>query len=196
MVIAGCIDCTHEREYTVLYSDPELAQKNAHQLWDYAAKRKQLDNLKKVSFLPERKHLEDVYNDKYGMVFKWIPMFYFQDRGVCEQILASSVRALLPGGILFLVGPKPIRGLFDHYGLDCLYDDLMMNMPFYRQHLKMCPENLIHQDIAVFLAIKRGAEDEQSAPEAGTPASSPQPEPQTDFASKPDIPLRGFNRDE
>ena len=196
MVIAGCINCTHEREYTVLYSDPELAQKNAHQLWDYAAKRKQLDNLKKVSFLPERKHLEDVYNDKYGMVFKWIPMFYFQDRGVCEQILASSVRALLPGGILFLVGPKPIRGLFDHYGLDCLYDDLMMNMPFYRQHLKMCPENLIHQDIAVFLVIKRGAEDEQSAPEAGTPASSPQPELQTDFASEPDIPLRGFNRDE
>jgi hypothetical protein len=72
----------------------------------------------------------------------------------------------------------------------------MMNMPFYRQHLKMCPENLIHQDIAVFLVIKRGAEDEQSAPEAGTPASSPQPELQTDFASEPDIPLRGFNRDE
>ena len=73
-------------------------------------------------------------------------MFYFQDRGVCEQILASSVRALLPDGILFLVGPRGIKGLFDHYGLDCLYGDLIMNMPFYRQHLKLCPENLINQD--------------------------------------------------
>ena len=27
MSIAGCIDCTHEREYTILFSDPELAQK-------------------------------------------------------------------------------------------------------------------------------------------------------------------------
>ena len=54
MVIAGCVDCTQEREYTILYSDPELAQKNAYQLWDYAAKRKQLENLKKVSFLPEK----------------------------------------------------------------------------------------------------------------------------------------------
>lgn len=198
MVIAGCVDCTHEREYTILYSDPELAQKNAYQLWDYAAKRKQLDNLKKVSFLSEKEHLKDVYNDKYGMIFKWIPMFYFQDRGVCEQILASAVRALLPDGILFLVGPKPIRGLFDHYGLDCLYDDLMMNMPFYRQHLKMCPENRINQDITVFLAEKRSTGEEQNKPVTEMPASSPSPspEPQTDLSSEPDIPLRKFTRDE
>ena len=198
MVIAGCIDCTHEREYTILYSDPELAQKNAYQLWDYAAKRKQLDNLKKVSFLPEKEHLEEVYNDKYGMIFKWIPMFYFQDRGVCEQILASAVRALLPDGILFLVGPRAIKGLFDHYGLDCSYSDLIMNMPFFRQHLKICPENLINQDIAVFLAEKNGATKEQkeSKNELSMSLSKDIPESQEDIASEPDIPLRGFNRNE
>ncbi len=96
------------------------------------------------------------------------------------------------------MGPKPIRGLFDHYGLDCLYDDLMMNMPFYRQHLKMCPENLIHQDIAVFLTLKRGAEDEKDAPatEVSAPSPQPEPEPQADPGPEPNIPLRGFNRDE
>ena len=198
MVIAGCVDCTHEREYTILYSDPELAQKNAYQLWDYAAKRKQLENLKKVSFLQEKKHLEDVYNDKYGMIFKWIPMFYFQDRGVCEQILASAVRALLADGILFLVGPRAIKGLFGHYGLDCLYSDLMMNMPFFRQHLKICPENLINQDITVFLAEKNGTPGEQkeSKAELSTPLLDRKPETQVDMTSEPDIPLRGFNRDE
>ena len=196
MSIAGCVDCTHEREYTILFSDPELAQKNAHQLWDYAAKRKELDNLKKVSFLPEKEHLEEVYNDKYGMIFKWIPMFYFQDRGVSEQILASSVRALLPDGILFLVGPKAIKGLFDHYGLDCLYSDLIMNMPFYRQHLKMCPENLINQDITVFLAEKKNTEEikEESSIIESNILPDQKPKPPENLTSEPDIPLRSFDR--
>jgi hypothetical protein len=196
MSIAGCVDCTHEREYTVLFSDPELAQKNAYQLWDYAAKRKELDNLKKVSFLPEKEHLEEVYKDKYGMIFKWIPMFYFQDRGVCEQILASSVRALLPEGILFLVGPRAIKGLFEHYSLDCLYSDLMMNMPFYRQHLKMCPENLINQDITVFLAEKRSPSKTKKEPETKESISSSgsKSEVQENPTSEPIIPLRNFER--
>lgn len=198
MVIAGCVDCTHEREYTILFSDPELAQKNATQLWDYAAKRNQLENLKKVSFMPEKEHIEEVYNDKYGMIFKWIPMFYFQDRGVCEQILASSVRALLPDGILFLVGPRAIKGLFEHYGLDCLYSDLMMNMPFYRQHLKICPENLINQDITVFLAEKHATIDEENKTknELSTPLPENKHKQPAGLTSEPDIRLRGFNRDE
>ena len=198
MVIAGCVDCSYEREYTILYNDPELAQKNAYQLWDHATKRKQLDNLKKVSFLPEKEHLEEVYNDKYGMIFKWIPIFYFQDRGVCEQILASVVRALLPDGILFLVGPRAIKGLFGHYGLSCSYGDLIMNMPFFRQHLKICPENLINQDITVFLAERHGSlgEKKEGASELSTPLSEQKPEPQIDLSSEPDIPLRGFNRNE
>ena len=148
---------------------------------------------------PQRKeHLEDVYNDKYGMIFKWIPMFYFQDRGVCEQILASAVRALLADGILFLVGPRAIKGLFGHYGLDCSYSDLIMNMPFFRQHLKICPENLINQDITVFLAEKNGTPGEQkeSKAELSTPLLDRKPETQVDMTSEPNIPLRGFNRDE
>ena len=194
MVIAGCVDCTHEREYTILYGDPELAQKNAHQLWDHAAQRKQLDNLKKVSFLPEKEHLEEVYKDKYGMVFKWIPMFYYQDRTVCEKILASAVDVLLPNGVLFLVGPRPIGGLFDFYGMDCLYNDRIMNMPFFRQHLKMCPDTLINEDIAVFLAEKRGEADQQKT--SPTPAEKATPKPLTDPEIDPDIPLRGFTRND
>ena len=139
--------------------------------------------------------MEEVYNDKYGMIFKWIPMFYFQDRGVCEQILASSVRALLPEGILFLVGPRAIKGLLEHYNLDCLYSDLMMNMPFYRQHLKMCPENLINQDITVFLAEKRDPSETKKESEVSTSLSSSESEPQVNPVSEPIIPLRNFDRE-
>ena len=183
MVTAGCVDCTREREYTVLFSDAELAQKNARQLWDYAVSRNQLDNLKKVSFMPEKDHLMDAYKEKYDMVFKWIPLMYYKDRIACEGIIKAVVDTLLPDGILFLAGPRPIKGLFEFYGLDCLYSDPVMNMPFFRQHLKMCPENLINEELTIFMAEKVIKKKE-------TP-----PTPKIDEPIKiPDIPIRDFSR--
>ena len=87
--------------------------------------------------------------------------------------------------------------MFDHYGLDCLYSDLMMNMPFYRQHLKLCPENLINQDITVFLTEKRGSVEtkKELEAEASTPSSDSETESQVNSASEPIIPLRNFNRE-
>ena len=63
-----------------------------------------------------------------------------------------------PEGFLFLVGPRQLQGLFDHYKLDALYNDPVFNMPFFRQHLKMCPENQVNPDLVVFLAQKKGEE--------------------------------------
>jgi hypothetical protein len=95
------------------------------------------------------------------------------------------------------VGPRAIKGLFDHYGLDCLYGDLIMNMPFYRQHLKLCPENLINQDITVFLTEKRNSSEtkKESEAEVSTPSSDSETELQVNPASEPIIPLRNFDRE-
>ena len=178
-VIAGCVDCTHARQYTVLFSDPEFAQKNACLLWNYGASRNQLDNLSKVSFLPERENVVEVYKEKYGLVFKWIPFMYFQDREACQSMLQSAVEALQPEGILFLVGPKAIQGLFDHFFLDCLYNDPVLNMPFYRQHLKMCPENQVNPELTVFLLEKKPfpivEEPETPPPSVDIKEDMPQP---------------------
>lgn len=155
MVIAGCIDCTKKREYTVLYNDPEFARKNAQLLWEYAASRNQLENVEDVHFLKEEEHVNEAYERKYDMIIKWIPFMYHTDRETCEAILKSLADALSPGGVLFLQGPRPIKGLFESYNLNCLKDDPVIQMPFFRQHLKMCPENKINPDITVFFA-KRG----------------------------------------
>lgn len=184
-VIAGCIDCTKDRQYTVLYSDPEFAQKNACLLWNYAASRNQLDNMSKVTFLSEKDNVVEVYKEKYGLLFKWIPFMYFQDREACQSMLQSSVEALLPDGVLFLVGPKPIQGLFDHFGLECLYNDPVINMPFYRQHLKMCPENLVNPDLTVFMLEKKQISVDE-------PVQPPSPAEQKEGMPQPS--LRGFRR--
>jgi len=82
--------------------------------------------------------------------------------------------------------------------LDCLYSDLMMNMPFYRQHLKLCPENLINQDITVFLTEKRGSAETKKELEAevSTPSSNSEAESQVNSVSEPIIPLRNFDRED
>jgi hypothetical protein len=154
-VISGCIDCTAEREYTVLYDSAEFAQKNAQLLWDYAASRDQLPALAKVNFLKESDHVESAYRESYDLIFKWIPFLYYQEKAICEQILRSLVSALNPGGLLFLAGPAPIVGLLEHYGLKNLYCDAVMDMPFFHQHRKMCPENRVNPSLTVFLAEKR-----------------------------------------
>ena len=171
-VLAGCIDCTKEREYTVLYSDPEFAQKNAQLLWNFALAKDQLLNLQKVSFLPEKDHIAHAYSNKYGLIFKWIPFMYHPDREACENMLKALVGSLLPDGYLFLVGPRPLEGLFEHYGLEKLYNDPVYNMPFFRQHLKMCPENQVHPDLCVFLLEKKAPEEKTVIQPASDQATS------------------------
>ena len=165
-VLAGCIDSSKDRVYTVLFSDPEFAQKNAQLLWNYAASKDQLSNLEKVSFLLEAEHIRDVYSEKYDLIFKWIPFMYHQDREACESMLTALSEALLPGGFMFLVAPRQLQGLFDHYKLETLYNDPVYNMPFFRQHLKMCPENQVNPDLVVYLTQKKGDQEKKADPPA------------------------------
>ncbi len=155
MVIAGCVDCGKPREYTVLYSDPELAVKNAQLLWNHAASRDELENLKNVHFSPEIEKVEEAYSASYDMIFKWIPLGFYHDRENCEAMLAAIANALRPGGMLFLIGPLPLSGLFEHYSLKQLNGDPVVEMPFFRQHLKMCPENQLNPQVTVFLLEKQ-----------------------------------------
>ena len=165
-VLAGCIDSSKDRVYTVLFSDPEFAQKNAQLLWNYAASKNQLSNLEKVSFLLEAEHIRDAYSEKYDLIFKWIPFMYHQDREACESMLTALSEALLPGGFMFLVAPRQLQGLFDHYKLETLYNDPVYNMPFFRQHLKMCPENQVNPDLVVYLTQKKGEQEKKADPPA------------------------------
>ncbi len=151
-VISGCIDCTCEREYKVLFNDPEFAQKNAQLLWDYAASRNQLNALRKVSFLPEKENVKSAYKEKYGMIFRWIPFTHYLDRAASENILNSVAQALAPNALLFLVGPRQISNLFHHHSLKNIYNDQVQDMPFFLQHKKMYPETQVNPDTTVFFA--------------------------------------------
>ncbi|MFQ5450699.1 MAG: hypothetical protein ACE5E9_08710 [Nitrospinaceae bacterium] len=156
-VISGLIDCTHERAYKVLFNDPEFAQKNAQLLWDFAVARDQLEVLREVNFLPEIENIRSAYDEKFGMVFRWIPFKDYQDEAVCEHILKSVTRILISPGLLFLVGPKSMLGKLAEHSLDCIYHDPVKDMPFFLQHRKMYPETRVNPDTTVFFAEKINA---------------------------------------
>jgi hypothetical protein len=102
-------------------------------------------------------------------------------------MLQALAGALLPGGFLYLVGPRPLQGLFEHYGLDVLYNDPIYNMPFFRQHLKMCPENQVNPDLCVFLLEKKIKEEKKEIQPPSDQATS-------NFDGT--VPqMRGFRRD-
>jgi hypothetical protein len=69
--------------------------------------------------------------------------------------------------------------------MECLYNDPVMNMPFYRQHLKMCPENQVNPDLTVFLLEKKQMQLEEE---------TPPPPPVETKEGLPQPNLRGFRR--
>ena len=154
--ISGCVDCTKKRNYTILFSDPEFAQKNAQLLWDYAASRNQLEALRDVSFFPEKEYARLVYTEKYEMVFRWIPFDSYRDPVACEKILNSVTHTMASNALLFLVGPREISKQFHSYSLKNIYSDPVQNMPFFQQHRKMYPETQVNPEVTVFFAQKLG----------------------------------------
>ena len=152
--VAGCIDCTRKREHRVLFNHPEFAQKNAQLLWDHAASKGQLNNLREVSFLPENEYVESAYAEKYEMIFRWIPFKSYHDPVACENILNSVTHAMASSALLFLVGPRQISDLFQQHSLKNIYNDPVKDMPFFIQHKKMYPETLVNPEVSVFFAQK------------------------------------------
>ena len=112
---------------------------------------------------------------------------YHQDREACESMLKALSGALLTGGLMFLAAPKPLQGLFNHYKLETLYNDPVVNMPYYRQHLKMCPENMVNPDLTVFLLEK------MDKPKTEVVEEKKMPSQQVEI---PMAPLRSFKRED
>ena len=65
-----------------------------------------------------------------------------------------------------------------------LYNDQVVNMPFYRQHLKMCPENLVNPELTAFMIEKKQVTKKEPSPPPSEETNIGLPQPN----------LRGFRR--
>lgn len=155
---AGCADDGYSRRHTILYQSPEWAQKQAQLLWDRAAQAGRLAMVKATLSLPAGDAQEEAYRMAYDLIYCWIPFALYANRGHCERIVEAVKRALAPGGLAFLVGPRDLSfsllsstlRVVDVHGTRDL-----ARLPLLTEHLRLRPRTHLNPALTVFLVEKR-----------------------------------------
>ena len=157
-VCAGFINPDNlPRKYTILYNRPVWAQKNAQTIWDQAAREGQFEAVKDVEFLPEETNQSSAYEQKYELVYRWIPFDLYNDVSACEAIVKEVAHTILPGNLAFMVGPPDLATLFlsQKFNIICSGGaNDMQGMPGMLEHLRVHPKTRVNPKITVVLGEK------------------------------------------
>src|SRR3989454_11495682 len=101
-VLAECLDLAQDQNYTVLYTRPEFAQRQAQRVWDRVAAAGILANRRRIVFVDAARHHEVAYAKSYGLIYDWIPFERYRQRTDCERQLSAVAKALAPEGVAIM----------------------------------------------------------------------------------------------
>jgi hypothetical protein len=153
-VLAECVDLEKDRDYTVLYTRPEFAQRQAQRLWDRAAATGDLARLHRVVFLQADRHQESAYARSYGLLYGWILFEQYGQRAECERRVSTIAKALASGGIAVLVGPAWMKEALARVSLRVRVADPVAETMGVRMHRTLLPKARVHPEATLFLAEK------------------------------------------
>lgn len=159
-VCAGFVDPDNlPRRYTLLYSRPEWAQKNAQAIWDRAARDGRLDAVFEVEFVPEQTIAGTTYGGPYDLIYRWIPFDQYDDLPACEAVVKEVAHATSSGGLAVVAGPPDLVTWFPLNGLHPLchggVDDLI-RLPAVIEHFRIHPNTRIKPQLTVVMGEKGG----------------------------------------
>ena len=154
LLLSEIIDCADARDYTVLYTRPEFAQRQAQRLWDQATASGHLPHLQHIAFLPADRHQDVAYTKSYGMIYRWIPFDGYRRRADCERSLATVSKALASGGYAILVGPPWLGDASSRVSLRMLASDPIAETAGVRMHRAILPKSRINPEATLFLVQK------------------------------------------
>src|SRR6266487_4679804 len=98
LLLSEIISPPEDQDYTVLYTRPEFAQRQAQRLWDQTVASGRPSNLRHVAFLQADRHQQTAYSKSYGLLYCWIPFEQYRERAECERSLEAVSKALVSGG--------------------------------------------------------------------------------------------------
>jgi hypothetical protein len=153
-VLAECLDLPQDRNYTVLYSRPEFAQRQAQRVWDQAAAAGTLANLHRIVFLDAALHKEAAYAKPYGLIYGWVPFDQYRQRTDCERQLGAVSKALAPEGAAIMVGPSWLGEACPRVSLRVRVADPVAETPGFRMHRAILPKAQVNPDATLFLLEK------------------------------------------
>ena len=154
LLLSEFIDCADGRGYTVLYTHPEFAQRQAQHLWDQVSAAGHLSSLQRLSFFPADRHRDAAYAGSYGMIYRWMPFDGYQRRADCEQNLALVSKALTTGGHAILVGPPWLGDVCSRVSLRMLGSDPLAETAGVRMHQAILPKARINPEATLYLMQK------------------------------------------
>ncbi len=140
--------------YSILYTRPRWAQKNAQILWDRAARQGRLEAVRYVKFLPEETYKGSAYQKKYDFLYYWTPFDKYNDPGACEKIVKDLANALELRGLGIVVGPQSLSSIFPSKGLRIIArggSDKLTRLPVVADFLRAHPDIRINPALRVMV---------------------------------------------
>jgi hypothetical protein len=153
-VLAECLDLAQDRDYTVLYTRPEFAQRQAQRVWDRFAAAGILANRRRIVFVDAARHQEAAYGKSYGLIYGWVPFDQYRQRTDCERQIGAVAKALVPGGAAILVGPRWLGEACLRVSLRVRAADPVTETPGVRMHRAILPKARLNPDATLFLLEK------------------------------------------
>ena len=154
-VCAGFVDPDNRpRSYTILYTRPEWAQKNAQVIWDRAAREGRLHAVQHVAFVDEQAHDSPVYKTRYQLIVRWLPYDHYDNPSACEAAITRLAHALTPNGLAFLTGPPSLPSSLTAKGFHLLAtgdSNDLAQWPAMIEHLRLHPNTQINPQLTAIL---------------------------------------------
>jgi len=152
--IKTCINLDRLRHYTVLYSHPAYAQKQAQNLWSELVHSQHPDWAKDISFLPAT-GAQEAYRQPYDLLYAWIPFSTFSDALKLHETVRTISAAIGQGGLAFIVGLASLQSSFQMQPqLQVLSAEAVETLPTFLMHRTILPKARLKAGLTVFQVQK------------------------------------------
>jgi hypothetical protein len=145
-----CISLAAGKEHHVLYTRPALAQKQAYLLWNAAAQAGRFDALAHARLMSAEIHRKTVYHERFDWIYRWISYSCFEQTHELAAIAAALRKALSPGGLAFVVGPRSMDDILLRHSLRIVQMESVDTLPTFRMHQTILPQARLKPTLTLF----------------------------------------------
>ncbi|MBI4401724.1 MAG: hypothetical protein HY581_08845, partial [Nitrospirae bacterium] len=149
--LTACISLDRPRDYTILYSRPEFAQKHAQALWNQLAQARHLDWAKRIRLLPAEGYRKPAYDQQYDLIYEWMPFSHFGQATRLEEIARTIAGALRSGSLAFMVGPQALSQSLQAQRLRILQMEPVETLPTFRMHQTILPQARVKPGLLLYV---------------------------------------------
>ena len=153
--IGSCVRLDRQRSYTILYTRPPVAQKQAQILWNSLARSRQLSWIDSIRFLPYSTHFKTCFGKFYDFLFLWVPFAHIQDHYTLDQTMSDIHNLLASAGIAFIGGSSHLGECIDRHKMEVIHAEYVETLATFRLHQSILPRARLNPELMTFVLRKK-----------------------------------------